>query len=87
MYTHSSFWASVGGGAGVEATGTAGPDMTGGVVMTTGCITGGVGGFIDVVGAARYNVFNACAVVIIFGGRGCNCVLLNSLCTFAWELF
>jgi hypothetical protein len=83
MYTHSSFWASVGGGADGAATGGAGPAVTGGVGMTPVCTAGGVGGFFSVVGAARYNVFNACAVVGIFGGRGCSCVLLNSLCTFA----
>jgi hypothetical protein len=86
MYTHISFWASVGGGAGGAATGKCGPAVTGGVGITTGCIFDGVVGFICVVGAVRYTVFNACAVVIILGGRGCSCVLLNSLCTFAWEL-
>jgi hypothetical protein len=63
------------------------PVMTGGVGLVTILVFGGVGGCLVVDGTVMRNVFSAYAVVIIFLGPGGKAVVLNSLCTFAWELF
>lgn len=63
------------------------PVMTGGVGTVTVLVFGGVGGCTVMDGTVMRNVFSAYAVVIIFLGPGGRAVVLNSLCTFAWELF
>ncbi len=77
----------MGGDVGGGATGGTIPVVIGGVCMVTVLVFGGVGGCLVVDGAVMRNVFSAYAVVIIFLGPGGRAVVLNSLCTFAWELF
>ena len=87
MYTHKSFWASVGGAVVGGAAGGTVTVVAGGVGMATGLVTGGMGGCLRGFGAVMRNVFSAYAVVTIFGGPEGSAVLLNNLCTCAWELF
>jgi hypothetical protein len=83
MYTHKSFWASVGGAVVVGAAGGTIPVVAGGVGMATGLVAGGMGGWLCGAGAVMRKVFSAYAVVAIFGGPEGRTVLLNNLCTCA----